>query len=73
MTRTASRALLGAAAIASALAAAAFADLSPDQVIAREIGTARAAPLAPPPPDADQDRLARIGAVILLGLEWSLR
>lgn len=73
MTRTASRALLCAAAIASALGVAAFADLSPDRVVAREIGPARAAPVASAPPDADQDRLARVGAVILLGLEWSLR
>ncbi len=73
MSRTASRAMLCAAAVASALAVAAFADLSPERVLAREIGPARAAPTRPAPPDADRDRLARVGAMLLLGLEWSLR
>lgn len=73
MSCPAPRALLCAAAVVSALAVGAFTDLSPAHGVAREIGPARVAPIEPAPSVLDQDRLARVGAVILLGLEWSRR
>ncbi len=73
MSRRYSGALLCAAAAATALAVAAFTDLGADRVVAREIAPPRHVGPAHAAPVAEGERIARIGAAILLGLEWSRR